>query len=150
MCSSDLEALNLPKREPVAEVASGGGTRLATDTGGISARVFLTNILAARPGAAGAPVVDTEPEPVTAIPPEPTPLEEAFGAGDGETQAAVDDSPLASVFEGSDPEQPADDPGGEGMSFDQFFRTDETEEEPAADDKSDDEDFKNWLQGLKS
>ena len=125
---------------------------LASETGGMSARAFLAAVIAA--GESG----DT-PSPGP-LPEESTPPESAFDTSDGSaipgapTHPAPDRASLSSVF------------GEEGeVSFDEFFggtapkqKTTEGSEPSgrgggggeATEAEGDDDDFKDWLKGLKS
>jgi len=132
-----------------APVDTGRPRYLAGETGGVSARAFLAAVIAAgtppsarRPGEGGGGRRE-----------ESTPLESAFDTSDGSeipgapTHPAPDDASLSSAF------------GEEGrVSFDDFFgetapkqETQETTEDTEPSEaKPDDDDFKDWLKGLKS
>ncbi len=121
----------------------------ASETGGLSARAFLTGVLAATvgtpsdqasPGDASSGVASPA-ETAPTLPEEPSPLEAAFEASEpadldapGEpTQPATDSPSLAAVFDETpgvsggpssppDAEQPDGEPAKKGeMSFDEFF-----------------------------
>ncbi len=125
-----------------APVDSGKPRYLASETGGMSARAFLAAVIAA--GESG----DTpDPGPLTE---ESTPLESVFDTSDGSENPGAppppppQDASLTSVF------------GGEGeVSFDEFFggtapKQETTEDTEPSETKPDDDDFKDWLKGLKS
>ena len=133
-------------------------------TGGESAVTYLQQIFQPLDGLdhfapASAPEAPQEPE----FDPEPTPLEQAFSedppAAPGEpTVPAADEVSLASVFDGSAPDttSPEAAPDAEeGVSYDEFYGTmppsESSDETDGEDDSSDDdENFKNWLKGLKT
>jgi tetratricopeptide (TPR) repeat protein len=138
---------------------------LASETGGRSTREFLSAVLEAGGGQATA-----APSPAP-LPEEPTPMESAFDAPEAEpmpgapTEPAPDGTSLASVFGDEPPPPPpapdtpeAPGPPKEGVSFDEFFGggtptepTQGGESSEASDEtEPEDDDFKDWLKGLKS
>jgi|GEM_PF-5933253 len=144
------------------------------ETDVVTARAFLLGILHRVPG----PVIETGSDGgqgptdagVAAVPVEPTPLETAFGAGTEEEPAgdparpAANDVSLASLF-GSPPaslDQSETGSAGESVeddagSLDELFPTEGSASDASGDlsDSPDtgteeDDDFRNWLQSLKS
>ncbi|UCG85649.1 MAG: tetratricopeptide repeat protein [Gemmatimonadota bacterium] len=139
-------------------------------TGGVSAVDYLRGIFQKATAPGGESVGQPPAESAAPEPTESTVLESAFGAEPEEppgspTIPATDDVSLSSVF-GGEPvsrqpapqgreERPLDQAGA--VSFDEFYGTaPESEpegggaEEPEPTGEEGDEDFKNWLEGLKT
>jgi hypothetical protein len=158
---------------PAASGADEGPRYRASETGGGSARALLAQVLAAGGG-------DMTAQAPPAISEGPTPLESAFNTPDasdtpgGPTQSAPDAASLGSVF-GEEPpappsssQTPPPSPGSReqgagseqgGVSFDEFFGGsggDQASPEPKESSgegeqpKPEEDDFKDWLKGLKS
>ncbi len=159
---ADLEAREETRVEPMP-----AAPRYSTAfTGGRSTRAFLAGVLSATSGRA---TDREEPTPPPAATEEPTPLDSALGTGAAEeipgapTQPAPDSVSLASVFGDEEtpaagPTESAPPPSEGGMSFDDFFGEAPPAEpsEPSPDTASgqpeveSDDQFKDWLKGLKS
>ena len=154
---------------PAASAADEGPRYRASETGGGSARALLAQVLAAGGG-------DMTAQAPPAISEGPTPLESAFNTPDASdtpgapTQSAPDAASLGSVF-GEEPPapplSPSPTPGEQGagsgeqsgVSFDEFFGGsggDQASPEPKESSgegeqpKPEEDDFKDWLKGLKS
>jgi tetratricopeptide (TPR) repeat protein len=168
--------------EVSGQVEAFSGDRLSRfavgDTGGQSAVDFLQQVFgsgAAEQAEPAYPVAEgsSEPaEPVQAEPQPESPLESAFGGEPAEppgapTIPATDEVSLSSVFGGETPPTKAGSgepvgsapaPDGSGVSFDQFYGSDQRPvsadgDSSDADEESDegaDDDFRNWLEGLKT
>jgi hypothetical protein len=150
----------------------------AAESGGPSAVAFLKQVLAGEAAEDQDPFSEVADEPATEwVEPTASPLESAFGDDTEEAEApgsptmpAPDEVSLSSVFGEPIPPQPAPAPPSDasaapqprstgGVSFDEFYgkskpETEEPQEPPepaessGADDK--DEEFRDWLEGLKS
>jgi hypothetical protein len=133
-------------------------------TGGQSAVTYLQQIFRPLEGPVK-PTPAPEPEPTAEaeFDPEPTPLEQAFSddspPAPGEpTVPAADEVSLASVFDGSVPASPPAEvapDAGDGVSYDEFYGasapdSSSTDSEGDEDSADDDDNFKNWLKGLKT
>jgi len=149
----------LERHERVSTSSPGlAGRYRASETHGQSAREFLGQILAARPGAPAVP----EPPAAPAASAPPTDSSDEFNdqpvhPRGNPTQPASNDISLASAFGENPPEPPAQRPSG--FSFDEFFGgTPPAAPPPAAErpshavEKDDEGDaaFRQWLKGLKS
>lgn len=115
-----------------------GGRYSVAVTGGASARAFFTGLAAAKPG---------DPLPDPAPPPAPPPVEDA--APPPAEPPAPAPEPAAQA--------PTGDAQGSGFSFDEFFGGEgqakeptPSAEAPAPKDGEEDDDFRSWLQGLKT
>jgi tetratricopeptide (TPR) repeat protein len=150
MPAPEAQVMPAPEAQVVPAPPEGGGDPpqrryAAAETGGTPARAFLAEVLASRPMGAGGTAATPPPaqEPQEA----PTPLEAAFG----ETPGSAPPEPPT--------EPPRTGPAKEGgISFDEFFGGEVPGTQQPAESSGTDEpeksgggdDFKTWLEGLKS
>lgn len=150
----------LERHERVSASSPGlSGRYRASETDGQSAREFLGQILAARPGdAATGPEAPAAPDTPA---PSPAPTDDfndqSVHPRGNPTQPASNDISLASAFGENPPEPPAQRPSG--FSFDEFFGGAPPAAPPPAserpshaveNDEEGDAAFRQWLKGLKS
>jgi len=141
----------------------------AAATGGVSAVDYLRGIFQSGAVPAGGSAEPLPAEPGAYESSESTVLESAFGAQPDEppgspTIPASDEVSLSSVFGGEPPSRQGQ-PQGPGersvdqagsVSFDEFYgaaaepEQDGAEEEPEPGGEEGDDDFRNWLEGLKT